>query len=75
MSGRKMAMHPGRHFGWWAEGRYANGHLFMKTWWPTEGLARAAARLVAGGHPITTTRPGNRRSSGVRTRRDGGAGR
>ncbi|MBG0565793.1 hypothetical protein [Actinoplanes aureus] len=52
MSSRKMTLHPGRHFGWWAEGRHASGRLFMKTWWPTEGLARTAARLVAGGNPI-----------------------
>ena len=55
MSPSKVIIHPGRHFGWWAEGRYASGRLFMKTWWPSEGLARAAARLVSGGHPIRTT--------------------
>jgi hypothetical protein len=32
--------------GWWVEGRSAGGRLFMKTWWPTQGLARAVARLV-----------------------------
>jgi hypothetical protein len=31
------------------EGRSAGGRLFMKTWWPTQGLARAVARLV-GSH-------------------------
>jgi hypothetical protein len=71
-----MTLHPGRHFGWWAEGRYANGHLFMKTWWPTEGLARAAARLVGGGRPVQTTRPpGNRTSPDVRKPRGDGATR
>ena len=57
VAGRKMTMHPGRHFGWWAEGRFASGRLFMKTWWPTEGLARTAARLVGGGSPITRSDP------------------
>ena len=55
MSVRNMTLHPGRHIGWWAEGRYANGHLFMKTWWPAESWARAVARLVGGGNPIQTT--------------------
>jgi hypothetical protein len=55
-----MAIHPGRHLGWWAEGRYRNGHLFMKTWWPTARLARVAARLVGGGNPIQVRR-GRRR--------------
>ena len=56
MSARRMTLHPGRHLGWWAEGRYANGRLFMKTWWPTRSTALAAARLVGGGNPIETTR-------------------
>ena len=34
---RQVTVRPGRHFGWWAEGRRANGGLFMKTWWPTQG--------------------------------------
>ena len=64
MSGRKMTLHPGRHMGWWAEGRYGNGHLFMKTWWPTQGLARAVARLVGRGRPIqTSSRPTKRKRS------------
>ena len=49
MSGRDVVLRPGRHFGWWVEGRRANGRLFMKTWWPTQSLARAVARLVGGG--------------------------
>ena len=49
MGGRQVVVHPGRRFGWWVEGRRANGHLFMKTWWPTQSLARAVARLVGGG--------------------------
>jgi len=36
------------NFGWWVEGRKAGGGLFIKTWWPTEGLARAVAGLVGG---------------------------
>ena len=48
MSTRSVIVRRGRHLGWWAEGRRANGKLFMKTWWPTEGLARAVARLVGG---------------------------
>ena len=62
MGGRRMKVHPGRHWGWWAEGRYASGRLFMKTWWPTEGLARLAARLLAGGSRVRTAgHPGKRR--------------
>ena len=48
VSARRVVVHPGRHVGWWAEGRRANGRLFMKTWWPTEGLARTVARWVGG---------------------------
>ena len=48
MSGRKVVVRPGRRVGWWVEGRWPSGRLFMKTWWPTEGLARAVARLVGG---------------------------
>ena len=46
MSDRDVVLRRGRHIGWWVEGRSAGGRLFMKTWWPTEGLARAVARLV-----------------------------
>ena len=46
MSDRDVVLRKGRHIGWWVEGRSAGGRLFMKTWWPTEGLARAVARLV-----------------------------
>ena len=56
MRTRSLTLHPGRHLGWWAEGRFAGGRLFMMTWWPTQGLARFAARLVGGGHPIQTAR-------------------
>lgn len=51
MSTRRTAVHRGRHVGWWAEGRRANGHLFMMTWWPTEGLARTVARLFGDEEP------------------------
>lgn len=47
MSQRTTRIRRGRHVGWWAEGRRANGRLFMMTWWPTEGLARGVARLFA----------------------------
>ncbi len=46
MSGRQVVVRRGRHLGWWVEGRWASGRLFMMTWWPTEGLARAIGRLV-----------------------------
>jgi hypothetical protein len=49
---RKVVVRQGRRVGWWVEGRWAsgrlNGRLFMLTWWPTEGLAQAVARLVGG---------------------------
>lgn len=37
MTNRNVIVHRGHRFGWWVEGRKANGKLFMKTWWPTEG--------------------------------------
>ena len=58
MSGRQVVVHRGRHLGWWVEGRKANGRLFMKTWWPAEGLARAVARLVGGETDRNATSPG-----------------
>ena len=45
MSGRQIAVRPGRHFGWWAEGRKSNDKLFMKIWWPTRGIAEWIAGL------------------------------
>jgi hypothetical protein len=45
---RRVIVRRGRHVGWWVEGRRSGGRLFMKTWWPTQGLARAVARLVGG---------------------------
>ncbi len=48
MTSRHVTLHRGRHLGWWVEGRRANGRLFMMTWWPARGLARAIARLVGG---------------------------
>lgn len=48
LSGRRVVLRRGRRLGWWVEGRKANGRLFMMTWWPTQGLARAVARLVGG---------------------------
>jgi hypothetical protein len=48
MSERQVVLRRGRRAGWWVEGRWSSGRLFMKTWWPTQGLARAVARLVGG---------------------------
>jgi hypothetical protein len=48
VSDRQVVLRRGRRVGWWVEGRSAGGRLFMKTWWPTKGLARAVARLVGG---------------------------
>jgi hypothetical protein len=48
VSDRQVVLRRGRHVGWWVEGRSGGGRLFMKTWWPTQGLARAVARLVGG---------------------------
>ena len=45
---RRVVLSKGRHFGWWVEGRWSSGRLFMKTWWPTQGLARMVARLAGG---------------------------
>jgi hypothetical protein len=46
---RQVTVHRGRHWGWWVEGRKKSGSLFMKTWWPTERIARAIGRLFGGG--------------------------
>ena len=46
MSNRQVVVRRGRHIGWWAEGRWSSGRLFMMTWWPTEGLARMVASAV-----------------------------
>jgi hypothetical protein len=48
MSDRQVVVRRGRWVGWWVEGRWPGGRLFMMTWWPTQGLARAVARLVGG---------------------------
>jgi hypothetical protein len=45
---RRVVLRRGRHTGWWVEGRGAGGHLFLKTWWPTQGLARMVARWFGG---------------------------
>jgi hypothetical protein len=48
VSERQVVLRRGRRAGWWVEGRSSGGRLFMKTWWPTQDLARAVARLVGG---------------------------
>jgi hypothetical protein len=48
VSDRQVVVRRGKRAGWWVEGRRGSGRLFMKTWWPTEGLARAVARMVGG---------------------------
>jgi hypothetical protein len=45
---REVIVRRGRHWGWWVEGRKESGGLFMKTWWPTEGLARTVGRWIGG---------------------------
>jgi hypothetical protein len=42
-----LVIHPGRHVGWWIEGRKSNGHRYMWSWWPTKGLASFVARAWA----------------------------
>jgi hypothetical protein len=57
MRRRRVTVHRGRHIGWWVEGRWANGRLFMMTWWPAQSLAQAVARLVGGDpDPSATSR-------------------
>ena len=48
MGDRRVVLSRSRLFGWWVEGRSASGRLFMKTWWPTQGLARMVGRMVGG---------------------------
>ena len=45
---RDVVVRPGRHFGWWIEGRKSSGAHFMMVWWPTEGVARSIGRWAAG---------------------------
>jgi hypothetical protein len=47
VSDRQVVVRRGSRVGWRVEGRSAGGRLLMKTWWPTQGLARAVARLFA----------------------------
>jgi hypothetical protein len=49
VSDRQVVVRQGRRLGWWIEGRAAGGRLFMKTWWPTQGLGphgRPVVRLA-----------------------------
>jgi len=48
MSDRRVILRRGRHTGWWVEGRWGSGRLFMMTWWPTQGMARTVARWFGG---------------------------
>jgi hypothetical protein len=45
--GQQMTIYPGRHIGWWIEGRRVSGRRFMWTWWPTRSVATIVARLWA----------------------------
>ena len=47
MSERKVVVRPGKHFGWWVDGRSGRGRRFMLTWWPAKGLALFVSRLLA----------------------------
>ena len=38
-------IYPGRHFGWWIDGRKSNGRRYMFTWWPTKTVASFVARM------------------------------
>lgn len=49
MNQRTVAVRPGRHSGWWVEGRLASGRLSMINWVPSKGLADWVARLVGPG--------------------------
>jgi hypothetical protein len=40
---RSVVVKPGKHWGWWIEGRKSKGGLFMYVWWPTEAFARRIA--------------------------------
>jgi hypothetical protein len=56
MTGRRMIVQRGRFTGWWVEGRSASDRLFMKTWWPTQGLARMVAHWFGGPADIVVAR-------------------
>jgi len=55
MSKGRVVLRRGRHSGWWVEGRWSSGRLFMMTWWPTQGMARAVARWFGGPAEIVGT--------------------
>ena len=57
MGSREVTVRRGRHLGWWVEGRKASGGRFMLTWWPTQGMARAVARLVGGDDQGSSEQP------------------
>jgi len=47
-----FTLRPGRHIGWWIDGRRANGRRFLLSWWPTRRMAAWSMRLwirVTGG--------------------------
>jgi hypothetical protein len=44
---QQMTIYPGRHIGWWIDGRRTSGRRFMWTWWPTRNIAELVARLWA----------------------------
>ena len=47
-----FTIHPGRHVGWWIDGRRANGRRFLLWWWPTRRMADWSLRMrirVTGG--------------------------
>ena len=56
MSKRRVIVRRGRHTGWWVEGRWASGRLFMMTWWPTQGIARTIARWFGGRAEVVRTK-------------------
>lgn len=61
MTARNVIVRPGHRFGWWVEGRKANGKLFMKTW--CGRVKRWRARWPGGWAGKMTGRPATERPS------------
>jgi hypothetical protein len=40
-----FTIRPGRHVGWWIDGRRANGRRFLLWWCPTRRIAEWALRV------------------------------
>ena len=40
-----FTIRPGRHVGWWIDGRRSNDRRFLLWWWPTRRMAEWSLRV------------------------------